>query len=244
MKSITIKGLLASMTLAAALLFTQCNQQSDMKELTIKKVPVAADAAWDEIKSALEASEWNSIDVINWPEYSYRPQVQFRLAYGDSAFFIQYRVKEKYIRARAAEDNGHVNLDACVEIFISPDGGDLYYSLESNCAGVVLFNVGEGRHNREFSAPELLTKIRRLPSLGREPFEESTGDFEWELLLTLPYECLFKHPGYTPEGKQAKANFFKCGDELTEEHYLTWNPIKAPQPDYHRPECFGTVKFE
>ena len=105
-----------------------------MKELTIKKIPVATGAAWDEIKSALAASEWSAIDVINWPEFSYRPQVQFRLAYGDSAFFIQYRVKEKYIRARAAEDNGHVNLDACVEIFISPDGGDLYYSLESNCA--------------------------------------------------------------------------------------------------------------
>jgi hypothetical protein len=244
MKSIITERLLASVALTTILLFTQCNQQSDMKELTIKKIPVTSDMPQEDIARAMEVAEWNKIDVINWPEYSYRPDVQFRLAYSDSAFIIQYRVKEKYIRARAAEDNGRVNLDACVEIFISPDGGDLYYSLESNCAGVVLFNVGKDRYDREFSAPELLTKIRRMPSLGREAFEERIGEFEWELLLTLPYECLFKHPGYTSEGKQAKANFYKCGDELTEEHYLTWNPIKAEKPDYHRPECFGMVKFE
>ena len=215
------------------------------KELTIKKVNISSDTTKEELENALSCAKWNKIDVINWKEYSYQPDVKFRMIYSDSAFIIQYAVKEKYIRAKASEDNGQVNLDSCVEIFISPDGCNLYYSLESNCAGVCLFNVGESRYNREFGDPALFERIKRYPSLGREPFAlERKGDFEWDIVLVLPYDCLFKHPGYTPDGQQAKANFFKCGDELTEAAFLTWNPIKSGNPDFHRPECFGIIKFK
>jgi len=231
--------------LATLISFTNCSNKSTMKELTIKKISVSTDAPKEVLVEALSTAAWNKIDVINWEEFPYCPDVQFRMAYSDSAFIIQYKVKEKYIRAKASEDNGRVHLDACVEIFIAPDGGEEYYSLESNCVGVCLYNIGASRYNREFGDPALFERIKRYPSLGREPFaEERTGDFDWDIVLVLPYDCLFKHPGYTPEGKQAKANFFKCGDELTEAHFLTWNPVQAKQPDYHRPECFGILKFE
>jgi hypothetical protein len=247
MKKRVISQALALVSLTTVVfLFTQCKHQPTVKELIIKKVPFTVEMTKMDINRLMESVSWNKIDVINWAEFSYRPDVQFRMAYSDSAFIVQYKVKEKYIRAKASEDNGRVNLDACVEIFISPDGEKGYYSLESNCVGVCLFNYGNSRYNREFGPPELFGQIRRYPSLGYEPFaEERKGDFDWDLTLVLPYGCLFKHSGFVPEkGKQGRINFYKCGDELTEEHYLTWSPIQSEKPDYHRPECFGIVKFE
>jgi hypothetical protein len=48
----------------------------------------------------------------------------------------------------------------------------------------------------------------------------------------------------TFKGLKAKANFFKCGDETLEPHFVTWNPVKTTSPDYYRPEFFGEVLFE
>ena len=44
--------------------------------------------------------------------------------------------------------------------------------------------------------------------------------------------------------KEIKANFYKCGDELQTPHFLSWNPIQIEQPDFHRPDFFGTLEFE
>ncbi len=41
-----------------------------------------------------------------------------------------------------------------------------------------------------------------------------------------------------------KANFYKCGDELQTPHFLSWNPIEIEKPDFHRPDFFGTLRFE
>jgi len=30
---------------------------------------------------------------------------------------------------------------------------------------------------------------------------------------------------------------------LSNPHYVTWNPVGTEQPDYHRPEYFGELKF-
>jgi hypothetical protein len=46
------------------------------------------------------------------------------------------------------------------------------------------------------------------------------------------------------DGVAAAANFYKVGSGLSVPHYLTWNPVGTPAPDYHRPEFFGEVLFE
>ncbi|MCK7536290.1 MAG: carbohydrate-binding family 9-like protein [Marinilabiliales bacterium] len=40
-------------------------------------------------------------------------------------------------------------------------------------------------------------------------------------------------------GKSFRANFYKCGDKLSNPHFVTWNPVGTEKPDYHRPEYFG-----
>ena len=214
-----------------------------MKELLVKKVNTKADDSWDEVQKAFEIASWNVIDIMNWSEYPYRPKVEFRMVYGDSALLLQYRVKEQAVRAVAVVDNGEVWKDSCVEMFIRPAGNDLYYNFEFNCIGSCLLAVGAGREGREMAKPEVLSQIRRKTSLERKPFAERKGETDWELTAVIPFACFFKHPDYSFDGKGARANFYKCGDDLTVPHFLSWNPIKADKPDFHRPECFGTVKF-
>jgi hypothetical protein len=38
-----------------------------------------------------------------------------------------------------------------------------------------------------------------------------------------------------------KGNFYKCGEDMTPQHYGSWNPVTAKEPDFHRPECFGDL---
>ena len=41
-------------------------------------------------------------------------------------------------------------------------------------------------------------------------------------------------------GAAMRGNFYCC-DETLHPHFGSWNPIKAPEPDFHRPECFGRL---
>ena len=214
-----------------------------MKELTINKITTSAEASWDEVLQSLASAAWHPIDTLNWAEYSYRPQVQFRMLYGDTAFFLQYSVKEQAVRAAAAPDNGEVWKDSCVEFFVIPADDGIYYNFEFNCIGTCLLAAGAARNDREAARNQIISPIRRHPSLGRHPFGERKGETEWNLALVIPYTCLFKHPDYSPAGKTVRANFYKCGDDLTVPHFLSWNPIQTQSPDFHRPEFFGTVKF-
>ena len=214
-----------------------------MKELIVRKVNTTGDASWDEVLKTLETAPWNLIDTVNWTEYAYRPRVQFRMVYGETAFLLQYAVREQAVRAIATIDNGEVWKDSCVEFFVTPADDDIYYNFEFNCAGTCLLAAGPSRNDREAAKTSVISPIRRQPSLGRHPFGERKGETEWDLALVIPYTCLFKHPDYSPAGKTVRANFYKCGDDLTVPHFLSWNPIKTEKPDFHRPEFFGTVKF-
>jgi len=214
-----------------------------MKELIVNKVSTAGDAPWAEVLKSLESLPWNPIDTVNWAAYSYRPKVQFRMAFGETAFFLQYSVKEQAVRAVATADNGEVWKDSCVEFFVTPAGDGIYYNFEFNCAGTCLLAAGAARNGREAARNNIISPIRRHPSLGRHPFGERKGETEWDLALVIPYTCLFLHPDYSPAGKTVRANFYKCGDDLTVPHFLSWNPINTQKPDFHRPEFFGTVKF-
>ena len=42
----------------------------------------------------------------------------------------------------------------------------------------------------------------------------------------------------------SSANFYKCGDDTTKPHYISWNPVKSINPDFHRPEHFGILNFQ
>jgi hypothetical protein len=86
--------------------------------------------------------------------------------------------------------------------------------------------------------------VRCLPGLGTKPFPERRGQQEWSLTVAIPVSVFIWHTVENLEGREFGANFYKCGDGLTQPHYLSWNPVLSAEPDFHRPESFGIIGFE
>lgn len=220
-------------------------QNSKMKELNVKKVSVAnipvesVPALLDEEKVAFQP-----INTVNWAEFPYCPDVEFRIAHTDNAFLVHFKVKEASVRAVAGHDNGPVWEDACVEFFSVPAGDGVYYNMECNCAGTLLIGAGAGRENRQHAPQEVLDKVQRWASLGREAFPERIGECTWEVALVIPYSAFFLHNITSLDGKSIRANFYKCGDKLQTPHFLSWNAIGLEKPNFHCPEFFGMLNLE
>jgi hypothetical protein len=41
-----------------------------------------------------------------------------------------------------------------------------------------------------------------------------------------------------------RANFYKCGDQTSHPHWLTWAEVDCPQPNFHLPRFFDRLAFE
>lgn len=216
-----------------------------MKELNVKKVSAASipvesvPALLDEEKVAFQP-----INTVNWAAFPYSPNVEFRMAHTDNAILLHFKVKEASVRAIAGKDNGPVWEDACVEFFSIPAGDGVYYNMECNCAGTLLIGAGAGRNDRQHAPQEVLDKVQRWSSLGRESFAERVGECGWEVALVIPYSAFFLHDITSLDGKSIRANFYKCGDELQTPHFLSWNPIELEKPNFHCPEFFGMLNME
>jgi len=189
--------------------------------------------------------EFHQIDQLNWPEYAYKPEVKFRIAYSKEEIYLQYFVKEKFIRAHFIKDYGSQPYkDSCVEFFIIPALDSIYYNLELNCIGVGTFAGGPNRKDRTSFTPDITAQIRRSSSLGNAGFETKEGDFDWKITIAIPISLFSLSEVPKLEGRTLKANFYKCGDDLPERHYLSWNPILFERPNFHTPDFFGDLYFE
>lgn len=197
-----------------------------------------------EISARLDdLKEKHPIDTINWESLTYKPSVTFSMAYSDREIFIKYYVRERYVKAEMSAINQDVFRDSCVEFFVSPGDDNLYYNFEFNSIGTFLVGSGTGRNNSKRIDPSVTGKIRCLPSLGFTPFAEREDIDEWTLTIAIPVTVFIRHKIEELKGKEFRANFYKCGDDLTVPHYLSWNPVLTDKPDFHRPEYFGLIKF-
>lgn len=217
------------------------------KQLTVKRIAAAAQVAAADVSRLLDEAHvaWNAIDVADWEEsWPYKPDVRFRIAHTGASVLLEYAVEEQSVRSVAGQDHGRVWEDSCCEFFFSPEGNQTYYNVESNCTGRVLLCCGDGRHDREKAPAEVMTAISRCPSLGADDFEERLEPTTWTLALVIPVSSFFRHSLKTFDGLHATANFYKCGDKLAQPHFLSWNRIEVPAPDFHRPDFFGRLDFE
>ena len=64
------------------------------------------------------------------------------------------------------------------------------------------------------------------------------------MALIIPTGTAFHSQIATLDGARMTANFYKCGDKLQTPHFLSWNRIDLPSPNFHRPDFFGTLEFE
>jgi hypothetical protein len=215
-----------------------------MEQLFVNEIKLSRPVNLSKAEHLLEQeSIIHSINNLNWGDFQYRPKVEFRIAHVKNEIWLKYYVNEKHILARETNINGNVHKDSCVEFFISPVEHN-YYNFEFNCIGTIKVGYGHGRHNRKYVDPELIQKIIVKSTLGNEPFEEKTGGFEWEMMIRIPIECFTYSKLKTFSGLKARGNLYKCGDDTSEPHFVTWKPVKTKNPDYHRPEYFGDIHFE
>jgi hypothetical protein len=216
-----------------------------MKVATVKKIELeSAYPDLNEISDRLDAQNPKLlIDTINWKGYNYKPEVELAIAYSDHEIFLKYYITENYFKAEKTETNQMVCEDSCVEFFVSPEDDGIYYNLEFNGIGTCLLGSGTGRENSKRANPEIVSKIRRLTSVGNNPVREHEGKIAWNIIIAVPFGVFFHHNIKELKGKTFRANFYKCGDMLTVPHYVTWNPVGTEKPDYHQPKYFGVLKF-
>jgi hypothetical protein len=237
-------------TLISLLLLTPLINCSDMKttsqSLVVNKIFVKDSISFESVSEALEENTiLNKVDWLEWKKFSYKPQVSFRIAHDDSLMFLKYYVKEEHVLAKQSEPNTAVHRDSCVEFFVDPMQDGNYYNFEFNCIGTTHLAYGPGRGERTFIPAEMIkNQIKTWSTLGNVPFEEKSETYEWEMVIVIPSSIFTYNKGFSFSKLTSNANFYKCGDNTTKKHYLSWNPVKTPNPDFHRPEYFGLLKFQ
>lgn len=170
-----------------------------------------------------------------------KPDAAFAIAYSGDCIFLKYYVREASVQARYRNTHDPVYKDSCVEFFISFQGEREYYNLEFNCLGTCRAGFGPDRHNRKLLHPATVSKIRRFASLRAG---NTTSPLKtWHLTLAIPASAFSEHSFTSLEKVQASGNFYKCGDELPVPHFLAWNQLQTPTPNFHLPEFFGSLQF-
>ncbi|MCA9211629.1 MAG: hypothetical protein KDB27_01070 [Planctomycetales bacterium] len=196
---------------------------------------------------------WSDIESISLKHYmgnrpEHFPEVAAKSFADDKSIHVAFCVQDKYVVARATEDQGPVWCDSCVEFFFTPAIDAGYFNLEINCGGTILLHYQEApRTGSKIVSPKQLAQINRSASLPKLIDPEITDDITWHVSVQIPFAVLNE---YSPQqldrpmaGTQWRANFYKCADESSHPHWLTWSPVDHPEPDFHRPHDFGIVEF-
>ncbi len=213
-----------------------------MNQLKIQQIAkLTSTTDWKTQAVMMQEGRENKIDSVNWKEFPYQPEVKFYIAWAGKSLFLLYDVKEDAVRAVNTEYHSSVYQDSCVEFFMQHPGSPFYRNFEFNCIGAVLGAIRKNREEYRHLDVEDMDKIKIHADLSIGNIPEK-GPYHWQLLAEIPFEVLDIPDN--PQGTSIRANCYKCGDETPVPHFLSWNPVVAAKPDFHRPECFGEMIFE
>ncbi|MDI6774344.1 MAG: carbohydrate-binding family 9-like protein [Verrucomicrobiota bacterium] len=208
--------------------------------------PPVIDADWDK-------APWDSITPLSVEnafgvEPEHRPRTQARVGYDHEAVYVIFRVEDRYVRAVAAKRQDPVYKDSCVEFFFVP-GRDLsrgYFNLEMNAGGFMLFHfqAAPKQNVATVSEPDC-AQVRIAHSLPQRVEPEIVAPVVWTVECRIPVGIL---PRYTRVNRPApgavwRVNFYKCGDETSHPHWLTWSPVPKSPLGFHFPQAFGELEF-
>ena len=215
-----------------------------MKSITVPRIEGLSKMSFDELQVTMESrAKRQGVDTVNWSEYPYCPITSVDVAADESYLFLRWFVRGEGVKAAFTADNDPVWQDSCVEAFFATPDGDGYFNFEMNCIATLLAAKRKGRKEGvEHFSPEKMAQTIRFSTLPRESFDEREGIHEWGVVFGIPFTLLGYAEGVRPE--KIRANFYKCGDNTRIPHYVSWNPIEVPSPDFHRPDFFGELILE
>ncbi|NLA63391.1 MAG: hypothetical protein GX857_09255 [Bacteroidales bacterium] len=216
-----------------------------MSVLIIPNQPIATcETIFDKIKLLNKVGLCLDINELNWPiSFPKLLPVTVHIAHNNQQVYLYYQVQGEELRAINTKDFMSVWEDSCVEFFVQRKGDKVYRNFEFNAHGVLLASKRESRESATELSEELMSSIYRFTTI-QHVYKEGVQLSNWTLYAEIPKEAL----GFTATenlSEQAiSANFYKCGDETSEPHFISWNPIDTPKPDFHVPQFFGDLIFE
>lgn len=177
------------------------------------------------------------------------PNVYVKLLYSTEYLYVLFKVEDKYVRSIKRNYQGNVFEDSCVEFFFSPssDISKGYFNLETNCGGVQLFHFNsEDKSMKKLIRYEDYKGISIANSLPKVNDPEIKDSLTWYVGYKITFNLMGKYLSFPqPEsGSVWKANFYKCADETSHPHWLTWNKVDYIKPNFHLPQYFGTLIFD
>jgi hypothetical protein len=199
------------------------------------------------------AGPWNDVEALEIDNFMgdepcHKPRTLAKALYDDEFVYVIFRVEDKYVRAVSQKFHDPVCQDSCVEFFFTP-GGDAsvgYFNVEINCGGTLLcfHQLGRDVDTKELSEDDCRS-IEIYHSEDKIVDPERQGDCIWTVEYRLPINMLAKYCSIEKPapGVKWRGNFYKCADETSHPHWLTWSVVDRPAPDFHLPEFFGTLEF-
>ena len=164
------------------------------------------------------------------------------MAHDGEKIYLYYEVTGEEIRAENTKDFGSVWEDSCVEFFMQRDGEKIYRNFECNVLGALLAARHETREKSE-RLTEHMSSITRFSTI-KHRYENHKQVSNWTMYLAIPKQAMGFAPNESLSGQKIRANFYKCGDKTPETHFISWNPIDLPKPNFHVPQFFGLLNME
>ena len=221
-------------------------KQNTYHALRMKDNPII-DADWN--KAAWKDATPASLEYYMGEEPAHQPKVQGKAAYDDDSLYVIWKVEDKYVLAKRTKPQQDVWRDSCVEFFFTP-GGDPkergYFNLETSCAGVKLFGAHVAGSKDEQLTGEDFASVVTATSLKGPIDIEIAEPTTWTLEYKIPLSLLQKFTSIERPraGVTWRANFYKCADDASHPHWLTWSPVTHAEPSFHLPKYFGILTFE
>ena len=196
---------------------------------------------------------WQAIQPLKLRHFMGKPPEHFpetavKLAYHEAALYVLFRVEDRYVRAVAPRHQASVCGDSCVEFFFTPgpEVSSGYFNFEMNCGGTLLFHFhpdgGAGFGEIPVQDCENMRKMHSLPRIVDPEIQETVT---WTAGVGIPFALLERYCRVAAPKPKAvwRVNFYKCADNSSHPHWLTWSPVDFPKPNFHLPEFFGFLEF-
>jgi len=207
----------------------------------------------DEISCNINDKKWENsqiaeINCIRHESIQPVPEANVKLIRNDRGLNGIFTVHDFTLLAKRKNDLEFVWNDSCVEFFLK--AGDVlgYMNFEFNCIGKLYcthvrnpVRTADGFKDSVRLTLDDCGSVLRCSSLT-EPIEsEISKEITWHLEFFIPIELLKKYFGELKyqECEEWSCNFYKCGDELSNAHWVSWSEVK--KLNFHRPEDFGKL---
>ena len=180
----------------------------------------------------------------------HKPETHLRLVHDGNALKGCFTIGDCYVRSVHQGFQSPVYKDSCVELFLQPKPGGGYFNFEFNAGGAMLvywiedpLREGDGFRKYQPLSLEACAQVTVRSSLPARVVPEIQEPLQWTLSFVIPVVVLEHYAGPIGDlsGQRWRANAYKCGDETSHPHWLSWAPLDTL--DFHRPQCFGELVF-